>query len=1229
MSVVALGKLRLWERGTVVTGAARSTLRVVTSEASEPQQLTFAPALMLPAPSLLHAGGFAGWATLNCSIMAATGAFDGKGKKVRLTFHVLAFLLVTSATLLSLSQQGDLSPQARKPEFLEDHVMLGGSGVQRSVCLVTQDLAGPMMNGGIGTAFRNLAATLARRGHNVTVLYVLGAVVHPKSEKTFTEWQQVFQSTYRVNLVAIPDRQSFTYDATRAVRRSYEVFLWLQQHEHDFSIVHFHEWQGTGFFTLLAKQQQLLFRNMLFVVQAHSPSTWALEGNEEFPNELEFLDVDFMERKSVQFADVLLSPSSYLLSWFLEHGWLLPAASFVQPNVMLSAFDTSPYASRCTEKRREFVFFGRLEPRKGVFLFLEAASLLLNQLADSEAAIDVTFTLIGKQQPKYDSAIKLMCLNISTHFGLEIQVLSTLTPEGSAAYLRSDPCRVAVMPSKFENLPFVVMECIANKVPFLSSNAGGAAELLHPDFVDAATFTPDSATTLANRLAHIIRNGAPSGRFAPRYDAVVDVWDAWHSQVKVGAVARQAPTQPRARRPLVSVIMTTYNREYSVLKQALDSLAAQDFPAHRFEVILVDDGSTSPTAQQFSTLFNERRWKLLSVSNRYLGAARNAGVLASQGVWLMFMDDDNVARPDEISTFANVFALGRADILTCLIDEFSTPFPPQSANTSTFRWIHVANTQASWMHNTLGDANLFTSRAVFDSLGGFFTHRLAFEDWEFLNRALLSGYRIEVVPLVLFWKRKSSTSMLYTQDLHASTVVALQPFIKDLPGNIGTGLLLAKAALKTAQENGATAPLWDSAIGFRLVQGHRIFLCTRVRGGTSTEWLPLPLIGVTNDEDAIWSDNTRHFGPLAFGRFLLHPSIVEGEHLDAAKVWRSNTAGGVVFSGEVVKAGPGGDGVLFELYIGGVLKLSAEITDNRTQFDFSHSDFVEIGMEVAFSIHARGTDHYDAIWSRFVIVTAAVEVQLPQRRAQPPPAVCDTIVSSMGTVCAPKLFLVGAMKCGTNTLVKAMLQHPSIVPPLTSDATEYFHPHRRQQMTAEQYQRMFAVTDWRFNVTFDKSPSYFMSFGAAARIKVAVPRAKIVIAVCDPIERLWSHYWHVRSVPNELHVLTEFKAPFPAFVQSLLKVDNHGVLRIGKYAEHIAMWRTLFGNENVVTWNRDEYDLHTPETMLALFESLGMSPVRVTTALREFTKQHEDIATMDAATREALESFYGMHSQRP
>ncbi|MFT5134940.1 MAG: hypothetical protein ACI9SC_003423, partial [Gammaproteobacteria bacterium] len=42
------------------------------------------------------------------------------------------------------------------------------------VCIVTQDIVGPIRNGGIGTAYRFVAELLSSHGFDVTILYELG-----------------------------------------------------------------------------------------------------------------------------------------------------------------------------------------------------------------------------------------------------------------------------------------------------------------------------------------------------------------------------------------------------------------------------------------------------------------------------------------------------------------------------------------------------------------------------------------------------------------------------------------------------------------------------------------------------------------------------------------------------------------------------------------------------------------------------------------------------------------------------------------------------------------------------------------------------------------------------------------------------------------------------------------------------------------------------------------------
>ena len=69
-----------------------------------------------------------------------------------------------------------------------------------------------------------------------------------------------------------------------------------------------------------------------------------------------------------------------MLDWISDRGWRLPERSYVQQYVQphVTRADAPP-AARDVE---EVVFFGRLEPRKGVDVFCDAIDRLLDRRAD-------------------------------------------------------------------------------------------------------------------------------------------------------------------------------------------------------------------------------------------------------------------------------------------------------------------------------------------------------------------------------------------------------------------------------------------------------------------------------------------------------------------------------------------------------------------------------------------------------------------------------------------------------------------------------------------------------------------------------------------------------------------------------------------------------------------------------------------------------------------------------
>ena len=182
------------------------------------------------------------------------------------------------------------------------------------MAIATPDIVGPIRNGGIGTAYTSLARALADAGHDVTILYTLGQ--HCENG-TIADWIDDYrqQGIRFVPLPAPPGPAVF-----HGPRDSYAAFRWLNGER--FDVVHFPEWGGTAFCSVQAKRQGLGLERALLTVGVHSPTLWHDLNDRRTVERFDQLERDFLERRSVEYADVVVSPSQYLLSWLDEWGWL-------------------------------------------------------------------------------------------------------------------------------------------------------------------------------------------------------------------------------------------------------------------------------------------------------------------------------------------------------------------------------------------------------------------------------------------------------------------------------------------------------------------------------------------------------------------------------------------------------------------------------------------------------------------------------------------------------------------------------------------------------------------------------------------------------------------------------------------------------------------------------------------------------------------------------------------
>ena len=110
----------------------------------------------------------------------------------------------------------------------------------------------------------------------------------------------------------------------------------------------------------------------------------------------------------------------------------------------------------------------------------------------------------------------------------------------------------------------------------------------------------------------------------------------------------------------VSVIVPIYNVEKYIGK-CVDSIRNQDYP--NIEIILVDDGSPDKSPQIIDEMAsNDERIKVIHEKNGGVSSARNRGIAAATGEYIMFVDGDDWVDDDYVSYFVDLIEKHGCDI---------------------------------------------------------------------------------------------------------------------------------------------------------------------------------------------------------------------------------------------------------------------------------------------------------------------------------------------------------------------------------------------------------------------------------------------------------------------------------------------------------------------------------------------------------------------------------------
>jgi cellulose synthase/poly-beta-1,6-N-acetylglucosamine synthase-like glycosyltransferase len=212
------------------------------------------------------------------------------------------------------------------------------------------------------------------------------------------------------------------------------------------------------------------------------------------------------------------------------------------------------------------------------------------------------------------------------------------------------------------------------------------------------------------------------------------------TRIRLGLLSLQV-APPANIQPIVSIIVAARNEDKSI-GQCLQALIRQTYPAHKYEIIIVDDGSTDMTVsivKSFSQRFpNVRLLSLSAETEQEIGSkpmAMTKGIAQAIGEIILTTDADCIVPPRWVEIMINHFDEHVAFVAGPVSEQSSTRF---FSKLEQMEFLGLITTAAgligSGMPIICNGANLAYRKNVFMLAGGFGQNGTSNDDESLMNR---------------------------------------------------------------------------------------------------------------------------------------------------------------------------------------------------------------------------------------------------------------------------------------------------------------------------------------------------------------------------------------------------------------------------------------------------------------------------------------------------------------
>jgi len=219
--------------------------------------------------------------------------------------------------------------------------------------------------------------------------------------------------------------------------------------------------------------------------------------------------------------------------------------------------------------------------------------------------------------------------------------------------------------------------------------------------------------------------------------------------------------------PTLSVIIPTKNRP-DLLRRALRSVAVQEYPS--FEICVVDNNNDNQKqaeieqiVKEFSLGFPLLKWLYVHSAKQFASGARNDGMAATTGDFIIFLDDDDEMLENSISKRMNVMtAQPELVLLYCAAYSKIYPYPFKM-----YRYYHYNKRMHRDRLLMMSCSSIMINRKIFERNGLHFDEgQSRMDDYDLCKMIIKLNLQVKSIPDPLV--------MIY---LHPDTRISSQELI--------------------------------------------------------------------------------------------------------------------------------------------------------------------------------------------------------------------------------------------------------------------------------------------------------------------------------------------------------------------------------------------------------------------------------------------------------------------